>query len=214
MDDGDGRGAVADPVLAPLSATAAAPPDPRATIGRARAELQRSASKAELQGDPLGAVLDAFETSLGALSELLDHLEATRQPLDATTRAEMTRQLVQACRADVVRHAGARSRRAAMLSGVGATVLLLGVLSGGYLWGRATEVAEVRSATGVIRAALSDGSASARAWADAIRRNDLVGLLARCEGRAVWADTDGRRACAVPLWLDDAPSLAVAEPRP
>ena len=126
----------------------------------------------------------------------------------------MTRQFVQACRADFVRQATGQSRRLAVLSGFGAAVLLLGVLVGGYLWGRSTEAAEVRAATGVIRAALSEGSASARAWAEAIRRNDLVGLLARCEGRAVWADNTGRRACAVPLWLDDvAPPAAPAGPR-
>jgi hypothetical protein len=192
-----------------------AQPDPRAAIGRARAELRRAASKAELQGDPLAAVLEAFETSLGAVGELLDHVEASRPPLDAKARAEITRQLVQACRADFVRQAGAQSRRAAMLSGAGAAVLLLGALGGGYLWGRSTEAAEVRQATGVIRAALSNGSTSARVWADAIRRNDLVGLLARCEGRAVWADGSGRRACAVPLWLEDAPPSAPSvEPRP
>ena len=102
----------------------------------------------------------------------------------------------------------------AVLSGVGAAVLLLGVLGGGYLWGRSTEAAEVRDAAGVIRATLSDGSASARVWADAIRRNDLVGLLKRCEGRAVWTEASGRRACAVPLWLDDEPLLTTpAGPR-
>ncbi|MBI0539078.1 hypothetical protein D9599_26390 [Roseomonas sp. KE2513] len=185
--------------------TAAAPSDPRAAIGRARADLRLAASKAQLEGDPLGPVLEAFGASLGAMSEVLDHAEASRQPMDASARAEMTRQLVQACRADFVRQAGVQSRRAAMLSGVGAAALLLGALGGGYLWGRSTETAEMREATGIIRSALSDGSASARAWADAIRRNDLVGLLARCEGRAVWADAAGRRACAVPLWLDDAP---------
>ncbi|MFC7557114.1 hypothetical protein ACFQU7_41185 [Pseudoroseomonas wenyumeiae] len=101
-----------------------------------------------------------------------------------------------------------------MLSGLGAAVLVLGALGSGYLWGRATEAAEVRQATGLIRVTLSEGSASARAWADAIRRNDLVGLLARCEGRAVWSDASGRRACAVPLWLEDAPPLAApAGPR-
>jgi hypothetical protein len=198
-----------------VSVPAAALPDPRAAIGRARAELRHSASRAALQGDPLAAVLDAFETSLGALGELLHHVEASRQPMDAKARAEMTRQLVQACRADFVRQAATQSRRAAVLSGVVAAVLLLGALGGGYLWGRAVESAELREASGVIRAALSDGSTSARAWADAIRRNDLVGLLARCEGRAVWSDSSGRRACAVPLWLDDAPPPAAsAGPRP
>jgi hypothetical protein len=196
-----------------MSAPAAALSDPRAAIGRARADLRLAASKAELEGDPLGPVLDAFGSSLGAMSELLDHAEASRQPMDAAARADMTRQLVQACRADFVRQAGAQPWRLAVLSGVGAAVLLLGALGGGYLWGRSTEAAELRSATEVIRAALSDGSASARAWADAIRRNDLVGLLARCEGRAVWSDASGRRACAVPLWLDEAPPKAGAGPR-
>lgn len=203
-----------------MSATAAAPAatvprsDPRAAIDLARAELRLSVAKAELEGDPLGAVLDAFSTSLGAMGELLDHVDASRQPMDAPARAEMTRQLVQACQADFVRQADARSRRKAVLSGVVAAALLLGALGGGYLWGRSTEAAEVREASGVLRAALSDGSASARAWADAIRRNDLVGLLARCEGRAVWAEAGGRRACAVPLWLDDAPTpTAPAGPR-
>jgi hypothetical protein len=195
-------------------AAAALPSDPRAAIGRARTDLRLAASKADLQGDPLGPVLEAFGASLGAMGALFEHAEASRQPMDAKERAEMTRQLVQACRADFVRQAGARSRRAAILSGVGAALLLLGVLGGGYLWGRSAEVTEVRSATGVIRAALSEGSASARAWADAIRRTDLVGLLARCEGRAVWSDAGGRRACAVPLWLDDAPSLAATGPHP
>ncbi len=105
-------------------------------------------------------------------------------------------------------------KAAGLLAGFGAAVLLLGALGGGYLWGRSTEAAEVREVSGVIRAALTNGSASAQAWADAIRHNDLVGLLGRCEGRAVWADAGGRRACAVPLWLEDAPSSgAPAAPR-
>jgi hypothetical protein len=193
---------------------AAPPPDPRAAINRARAELRLSASKAALQGDPLEAVLEAFSASLGAMGEVLDRAEANRHPLDDKTRAEMTRQLVQACRTDVLHQAGMQSRRVALLAGIGAALLLLGALGGGYLWGRSTEAAAMREASEVIRAALSDGSASARAWADAIRRNDLPGLLARCEGRAVWTDVSGRRACAVPLWLEDAPPPAApARPR-
>jgi hypothetical protein len=188
VDDGHGRGAGADPVVDTVSATAAAPngttprSDPRAALGSARAELLHSIAKARLERDPLGAVLEAFGTSLGAMGELLEHVEASRQPMGAKEWADMTRRLVQACRADFVRQAGAQSRRLAVLSGVGAAVLLLGALGGGYLWGRSTEAAEVREASGVIRAALSDGSASAQVWADAIRRNDLVGLLGAAKG--------------------------------
>ena len=155
----------------------------------------------------------------GIANELAPELGVTRwvdpsgQPLDDEQQAEMTRSLVQACRADFVRVAGIHVRRLALLSGVGAVVLLLAALGGGYFWGRGTEAAAVAEASDVIRAALSDGSASARAWADAIRRNDLVGLLGRCQGRAVWTEANGRRVCAVPLWLDDAPAQMPNGPR-
>ena len=183
-------------------------PDVGEAMRQARADLEAAAETARVERDPLAPVLAGLSSSLGVMVAIQARAEAGQEPLDAKARAEMTRQLVQACRADFVRQAVGQSRRLAVLSGVGAAVLLLGALGGGYLWGRSTEAAEVREASGVIRAALSEGSTSARAWADAIRRNDLVGLLARCEGRSVWADAAGRRACAVPLWLDEAPPPA------
>lgn len=91
------------------AAGAASPPDPRAAISRARLDLEQATVKAGLEGDPLAPVLEAFSTSLGALGEVLEQVEATRQPLDAKARAELARQLVQACRADVVRLAGVQS---------------------------------------------------------------------------------------------------------
>ena len=178
-------------------------------IRRAQAKLEQATASAGLANDPMRDALAGLSAALGAM---LVTAEAGRQPLDDKAWAELTRKLVQACRADFVRQAGVQSRRLALLTGLGAAVLLLGAIGGGYLWGRSTEAAEVREATGVIRAALSDGSVSARAWADAIQRNDLVGLLGRCQGRTVWADVAGRRACAVPLWLDDVPPPAPPAP--
>jgi hypothetical protein len=139
------------------------------------------------------------------MNEVLVYADQAKQPMDASDRADMVRQLVKACRADFVRQASLQTRRSAWLSGLITTVLLAGAMGGGYLWGRNTESSELREASGTIRAALSDGSASARAWAGVIRRSDIVSLLSRCEGRAVWTDANGRRACTVPLWLEDAP---------
>ncbi|WP_458097856.1 hypothetical protein [Roseomonas sp. WA12] len=120
----------------------------------------------------------------------------------------MTHQFMQARRADFASQAGEQSRPTAVLSGIAAAVLLLGVPGGGYLWGRSTEAAEVRDASDVICAALSDGSASARAWADAIRRNNLVDPAVALQGTRGRAETGGRQVCAVPLWLDNAPPPA------
>jgi hypothetical protein len=44
-------------------------------------------------------------------------------------------------------------------------------------------------------------------------RSDLVKLLARCEGSAIWTETNGCRACAGPLWLGDIRPVAPAESR-
>lgn len=221
MDGRNGNRAHSNTVLATVSTAAFAkaivpdialvPSDPRQAIVRARGDLQRAASKAELENDPLRPVLEAMSASLGAMNEVLVHADQVKQPIDAGDRADMVRQLVLACRADFVRQASLQTRRLAWLSGLITTVLLAGAIGGGYLWGRNTEFSELREASGAIRAALSDGSASAKAWADAIRRNDIVSLLSRCEGRAVWT-VNGRRACTVPLWLEDAPPLK--EPTP
>jgi hypothetical protein len=198
-----------------LPAEGAQLPDVVVAMRQARTDLEAAAEIARAGNDPLAPVLAGLSSSLGAMVALQARIEANKEPLDAKAQADMTRQLVQACRGDFVRQVATQSGRLAVLSGVGAALLIVGALGGGYQWGRSTEVAEVREASGVIRAALSGGSASARAWADAIRRNDLVGLLGRCEGRAVWADAGGRRACAVPLWLEDAPPPPTpAGPRP
>lgn len=75
-------------------------PDAAAALRQARTELQAATEQAALDRDPLAPVLVGLSSSLGALQA---RLEAARPPLDAKERAELTRQLVQAWRADFVR---------------------------------------------------------------------------------------------------------------
>ena len=97
---------------------------------------------------------------------------------------------------------------------LGVALLVLGAAGGGYAWGRAEEAARTRDAAGALAAALRDGSASARAWLGLMENNDVQAALRRCEGRTVWTDATGRRACVVPLWLDPPSSVVPATPGP
>ncbi|MBI0435863.1 hypothetical protein [Roseomonas sp. KE0001] len=192
----------------------AAPSAPQPAIGHAQAALRQATARAEMEGDPLRPVLAALSASLGAMDGLLAQAEAHRQPLDAKERAEMVRQVVQVTRADLLRLAGLRARRLAIMAGAGAATLLLSAVAIGYLSGQAAERSGIQSASAVIQSALSDGAASGQVWAEAIRRNDLPALLQRCQGEAVWTDVStGRRVCAVPLWLDDDPHARPAGPQ-
>jgi ketosteroid isomerase-like protein len=58
--------------------------------------------------------------------------------------------------------------------------------------------------------AFRDGPAAARSWLELMRNNDVQAALQHCTGPATWTTYQGRRACALPLWLDTA---AVEPPR-
>lgn len=184
--------------------TGSAPADAQAAIDQATAELERLSLKGELEGDPLRPVLLALAASVGAMRQVVDRIEAGPQALTPRERDHMTRQLVQACQTSFVRQAGAAAGRRIIITAAMVVACSAALLGGGYVLGRSSEAAAVANAIGPLREALSDGSASAQVWADAIRRNDLPRLLARCEAAAVWMDS-GRRACNVPLWLEDPP---------
>ncbi|MCK8786531.1 hypothetical protein M0638_19320 [Roseomonas sp. NAR14] len=183
--------------------------DPGAAIREAQAELERAVAKASLQNDPMRHAFAGLSSALGAFAA---GIEAVRRPLDPAAQAELVRKASAAAAAGAQREAArlalGMNRRFAFGAGLGVALLVLGAAGGGYAWGRAAEAARARDAAGALAAALQDGSASARAWLGLIENNDVGAALRRCEGRAVWTDVAGRRACAVPLWLDP-PSASV-----
>ena len=52
-----------------------------------------------------------------------------------------------------------------------------------------------------VQAAFQDGQEAAKAWLTLMQGNDIRAALGRCTGQAVTV-SGGRKACAVPLWLD------------
>lgn len=90
-------------------------------------------------------------------------------------------------------------------------MLIVATGAGCYAWGRTAEAARSREVGGALAASLRDGSASGQRWLDLMHGNDILAALQRCDGNSIRKDAAGRRACAVPLWIDP-PSAAGAPP--
>ena len=176
-------------------------------VAAAQEELAQGVQRGDLSRDPYRFVLGALSVTVGLFPQLVERMEraaeGARVPMSAEEKAAFRRDVREGLRVEAGKLASATSRRTALIAG--AVMALTAVVSGlgGYLLGRSAESAELRAASATIYPALMDGSASARVWADAIRRNDLPGLMARCTGAAVRMDPSGRQVCSVPLWLDD-----------
>ena len=180
-------------------------------IRRAKAELENAILKAELTNDPLRF---AFGGIAAALDAFLVGISAARQPVDAAAIETMTKQAAAAAgdgaRREVLRLGRVISRSTSMYVGLIVSITVVVSVSVGILWGRADEAKRSALALQSISGRVRDGSASATAWVELMRDNDVVEALRRCEGRAVWTDPSGRRACAVPLWMEPTPPTTPA----
>lgn len=208
MDGRHGCHARPGAAVAPVTAASASSGDKaqalptaatEATIREARAELERAVTKAGLTNDPIRYLLEATSSALGAF---LVGIEAMRRPMDAELREALT-----ATHADVLRREGRRLlvsgvRRDAFLAGLAVAVLIVATGVGCYAWGRAAEATRSREIAGALATALRDGSASGQRWLDLIQGNDILAALQQCDGNNARKDAAGRRACAVPLWID------------
>jgi hypothetical protein len=173
-----------------------------AAILAARAELAQAVQKGHLTRDPLRFALGAISEALGAF---LAGIKATRQPIDPAAQAEMVRQVIAAAAAganqEAARLARTHNRRTLVWAALTLFVVAAVGTGGGYFWGRANAAATIQATTLELATAFRDGPAAARSWLELMRNNDVQAALQHCTGPATWTD-HGRRACALPLWLD------------
>jgi hypothetical protein len=179
-----------------------------AAILAAREELAQAVQKGHLTRDPLRFALGGISEALGAF---LAGIKATRQPIDPVAQAEMVRQVIAAAAAganqEAAQLARTHNRRTLLLAALTLVVVVVAGTGGGYLWGRASAKADIQATTVALATAFRDGPAAARSWLELMRNNNVQAALQHCTGPASWTD-QGRRACALPLWLD----TATAEP--
>ena len=164
-------------------------------IDRYRETLRKAGITPE---KPLHAVLvTTFETAFAAQ----ESVKGGARGLTPEGERELIRRVTDAAAESTEREAERIVRRLDLGLAVKAAVVLacfaLAGGAGGYWLGmREVQVTERR-----IAAAFTDGTGTAKRWAELMENNDLDAALSRCTGNQVTVIA-GRRACSVPLWLD------------
>jgi hypothetical protein len=183
----------------------------RHQVDTARNALAQAVAKAGLTADPLGQALQALSLALGAQLSLHEAAAAQVAQLD-DTRADRQKAIVAAAAphlAEAVRLSVRSWNRAVhartfVIAFVGAVagILVAGALGFAIGW-QAGEASGLGTKAGLAAAMDQIGPEGQGALAQLARQNDLAEALSACRRNAY--AIDGRRACALPVWLD-APS--------
>lgn len=171
----------------------------RPTLGDVQAEVAEHCTAAGMKPDsPLRAALMATARATDALLDATMGL--TVLPGDGVARLEQAAATGADRRAaDLAR---SRNRQTIMIISAGLAGAVLLALGAGFAWGRQTANAAIAETDRRLVAAYQDGPGTAAAWASLMEQNDLRAALAACTGDRVYTDASGRRACAVPLWIE------------
>jgi len=185
--------------------------------------LRDSSRYARLSGDPaadslaamvrvMESVAVAFRTRMAERTQISQSL---RQEVDAISQAAITRveargaatveslvpRLVALTERAVERRLWLVKLRTLILAGGAVCVLVLAVFALSYGAGYASGRQDGLIAANTIAAAMAAGPHAASAWAKLMAANDPVQALAACRKKSV-KDAQGRRYCALPVWLD------------
>ncbi|GEO43030.1 hypothetical protein SAE02_71780 [Skermanella aerolata] len=152
---------------------------------------------------PLSAVLlTAFQAAETARSAVKDGARGLTPEGEADLIKRVIQAVGQQAKTSLEQHRLRLDRKTSIMAGgiVAAGLILAGV--GGYWagWSSGAQASRVIEHD-VAAAAMSAGPQAAASWAALMRNNDLPQALAQCSGASVWS-ANGKKACAVPLWLD------------
>ena len=196
----------------------------REKLDAALGAMHRAASASVLKGDPLSEQLHALAESIGALGEIYEASADTQ--LKIAERLRTQGDVVANNAIDRV-HAGSvtiidqlaprlaavvektsrmyafNARLRVVFAGTAGLVIGLALVAGvSYASGFASGRAQGEMTARTIAAAMAAGPAAAAAWGSLMADNDPVHAIAACR-RSVSTDANGRRFCAMPVWLDE-----------
>ena len=189
-------------------------------VSAAQQRMRRAVLIGKLQDDPLADLVEAMAQALGVQHELhrasvlqyrqaSAHLEQqlraalqeARQPLDPAALVRLEQAAATGADRRAAQLARAHNRRTVLTALAMIVGALLGTGIGSYWWGHRAQAAAIASTEAGVSAAFRDGPAAAATWLTLMRTNDGNLVQSACAASTVKA-IDGRRACAVGLWLD------------
>ena len=197
---------------AAVPATSASPEDEGGfaeQIRRAQDELGESVERAGLARDPYRFVTGAIAHTLGVFPSLLERLEAAveraRQPVNPAALQRLETAAASGAAKRAAELARAANLRTFLLAGTIAACAVLAAGVGGFWWGRHGQAVAIASTEAGVMAAFRDGPGAAASWLGFMHANDGNLVREACAKSTVKA-ADGRRACAVGLWVDLLPN--------
>jgi hypothetical protein len=201
----------------------------RAKLDAALGTIRRAASASVLKGDPLSDQLHAMAESMDALGMIYEASADTQVQIASTLRTHadvvahdaiervhagsegIIAQLAPRLAAVVERTTRAQLQNARMhifIGGGAALAIGLALVAGvSYAVRFASGRTHGEISAHTVAAAMAAGPDAASAWATLMADNDPVRALAACT-QSVSTDAQGRRFCAMPVWLDP-PNQAV-----
>jgi hypothetical protein len=183
-----------------------APPDTLETkVRAAQAELQFGIERAGLRDDPFRHPLQALSSMMGLFPDLVEDLTAAidraRQPLDPAALVRLEQAAAKGADRRAAELARAHNRRTLLLAVVAMIGTFVVAGAGGFWWGHSAQTAAIASTEAGLSAAFRDGPAAASGWLNLMRANDGNLVRDACTASTV-KTADGRRACAIGLWVD------------
>jgi hypothetical protein len=185
--------------------------------------MHRAASASVLKGDPLSDQLHALAESIRALGEIYEASADTQLEIAETLRTQadvVANDAIERVHAsgvgiidqlaprlitvveNVTRARVKSARLRVILGGMAGLLIGLALIAGvSYAAGFASGRSQGEISAHTIAAAMAAGPGAATAWSSLMADNDPVQALAACR-KSVSTDANGRRFCAMPVWLD------------
>lgn len=180
-----------------------------AQVRRVQDELAESVERAGLARDPYRFVTAAVAHTLGVFPSLLERLEKAveraRQPVDPAALQRLEDAAASGAAKRAAELARAANMRTFLLAGTIAACSVLAAVAGGFWWGQHAQAVTIASTEAGVSAAFRNGPGAAATWLELIQANDGNLVREACAKSTVKA-ADGRRACAVGLWVDRLPN--------
>jgi hypothetical protein len=122
---------------------------------------------------------------------------------EADTVGRIATAIVETADAAWTRRVRIFDRNTAALAGLVLFAVAAACLAGGTWWGRSRADAAFRETEADLHEAFIDGPDSAHAWRELMKWNDLRGSLLTCDAAFGRIHVqDGRKWCALPLWIE------------
>lgn len=181
----------------------AEPASPAAAVHTAQERIAHAIRVGHLHGDPLCDALEAMSVSLGAQLALHEAtVERVTLPADPAALERLECSAATGADRRAMDLARAHNLRTLLVYGGALAGAVLLALGGNFAWGRSSANGAVAQTERRLAAAFEDGPDAAAAWVGLMEQNDLRAALANCKGSSVYADSAGRKVCAMPLYIE------------